>query len=104
MQVFGHAQSPGPAAHKTPRGSSPFTQPHKTMLTARGTPYRLLLALAGEGAPPSRLDCEHCERHARTMAQRKDAPQAVRDIARTELLIARALWSAWRANHPRSED
>lgn len=62
------------------------------MRTPNGTPYRVLRQLARRH-PPSVDDCLDAER---------DARQAVRNGARhalQSLLIARALWSAWRARH-----
>jgi len=61
------------------------------MLTPRGTPYAVLRRLAMSGTPPTLLDCEHAERQARL----QHALQC-REFARLELLIARAMWSAYR--------
>ena len=64
------------------------------MLTPLGTPYPVLRRLALHGACPSRWDCETCEREARALHARK-----VRNQALQMLLIARALWSAYRQGH-----
>lgn len=62
------------------------------MHTYRGTSYAMLRTLAGHGVAPSRKDCEVAEREGRCMHAHQ-----WREHAMQALLIARALWSAWRA-------
>lgn len=61
------------------------------MLTPYGTPYRTLRALACSGAAPTLRDCRDAEREARAEHKRRTR------LAAQSLLIARALWSAYRA-------
>lgn len=61
------------------------------MRTPRGTPYATLRALALATRAPSRAECELAEIEAR----RRHA-LAQREFAALDLLICRALWSAWR--------
>lgn len=61
------------------------------MHTPRGTPYATLRALALNGHAPTRAECELAE----TEARRRHA-LAQREFATLDLLICRALWSAWR--------
>lgn len=76
-------------------GRSTHTLRSGAFVTPRGTPYITLRRLALNGAPPTRADCEKAEREAREAHQRGAFDQAA-----SELLIARSLWSAWRANQP----
>jgi len=61
------------------------------MLTPYGTPYATLRRLALHGTPPTSLDCRTAERDARQAHARGER------LAMQRLLIARALWSALRA-------
>ena len=76
------------------RGRTPFgailpSQSNSDMVTSSGTTYatlrRLSLRLNRKGALLTREECDACQRHSRTTHD----PDAA--------LIARALWSAWRA-------
>lgn len=61
------------------------------MRTYRGTEYRILRLMACRGVPPSLLDCRTAEREARCYHA-----NGWREHAAQALLIARALWSAYR--------
>lgn len=66
------------------------------MRTPRGTPYAELRRLALSGGDVRRVDCEDAEHVGRV-----EHAMAHRDLAMTDLLCARALWSAWRAQQQR---
>lgn len=66
------------------------------MHTPRGTPYATLRRLALSGGEVRRCDCEDAEHIARV----EHATQH-RELAALDLLCARALWSAWRAQQRR---
>lgn len=66
------------------------------MRTPRGTPYSELRRLALSGGDVRRVDCEDAEHFARV-----EHAMMHLELAMTQLLCARALWSAWRAQQRR---
>lgn len=67
------------------------------MRTYRGTSYAMLrhLACSPRMGPPTLADCRRAEQEGRCMHA-----HGWREHAAQALLIARALWSAYRAAHP----